>query len=116
MGHLLSHAEYNSLTKTGRGGWVSFGWVAGDSALRQRLLQFNHARLCCFPVNQANLTDDNECWIAIDHLLTESKNHATLVALDVAVKGEDRTWQCGYAQALGDIHRTLDKRRKGETR
>ena len=60
----------------------------------------------------ANLTDDNECWIAIDHLLTESKNHATLVALDVAVKGEDRTWQCGYAQALGDIHRTLDKRRK----
>ena len=60
----------------------------------------------------ANLTDDNECWIAIDHLLTESKNHATLVALDVAVKGEDRTWQCGYAQALGDIHRTLEKRRK----
>jgi hypothetical protein len=43
----------------------------------------------------ANLTDDNECWIAIDHLLTESKNHATLVALDVVVKGEDRTWQCG---------------------
>ncbi len=64
----------------------------------------------------ANLTDDNECWMAIDHLLTESRNHATLVALDVAVKGEDRTWQCGYAQALGDIHRTLDKRRKGETR
>ena len=22
------------------------------------------------------------------------------------------TWQCGYAQALGDIHWTLDKRRK----
>ena len=61
----------------------------------------------------ANLTDDNEAWMAIDHLLTESKNHATLVALDVAVKGEDRTWQCGYAQALGDIHLTLDKRRKG---
>jgi len=47
----------------------------------------------------ANLTNDNEVWVAIDHLLTESKNHATLVALDVAVKGEDRTWQCGYAQA-----------------
>jgi hypothetical protein len=50
--------------------------------------------------------------MAIDHLLTESKNHATFAALDVAVKGEERTWQCGYAQALGDIHRTLDKRRK----
>ena len=60
----------------------------------------------------ANLTDDTEAWMAIDHLLTESKNHATLVALDVAVKGEDRTWQCGYAQALGDIHRTFEKRRK----
>ena len=31
-----------------------------------------------------NLTDDNEAWMAIDHLLTESRNHATLVALDVA--------------------------------
>jgi hypothetical protein len=60
----------------------------------------------------ANLTDDNEAWMAIDQLLTEFRNHATLVALDVAVKGEDRTWQCGYAQAIGDIHRTLEKRRK----
>jgi hypothetical protein len=58
------------------------------------------------------LTDDNEVWVAINYLLTQSRSHATLVALDVAVKGEDRTWQYGYAQALGDIHRTLDKRRK----
>ena len=31
--------------------------------------------------------------------------------LDVALKGEDRVWQCGYAQALGDLHRTLEAKR-----
>jgi len=36
----------------------------------------------------ANLTDDNEAWLAIEHLLNESSKHATLVAL----KGEDRVW------------------------
>jgi len=40
----------------------------------------------------ANLTDDNEAWMAIEHLLNESSKHATLVALDVALKGEDRVW------------------------
>ena len=40
----------------------------------------------------ANLTDDNEAWMAIEHLLNEASKHASLAALDVAVKGEDRTW------------------------
>ena len=61
----------------------------------------------------SNLTDDSEVWQALNKILTDSRNHATLVALDVALKGEDRAWQCGYAQALGDLHRTLEAKRKG---
>jgi hypothetical protein len=61
----------------------------------------------------SNLTDDSEVWQALNKILTDSRNHATLVALDVALKGEDRVWQCGYAQALGDLHRTLEAKRKG---
>ena len=61
----------------------------------------------------SNLTDDSEVWQALNKILTDSRTHATLVALDVALKGEDRVWQCGYAQALGDLHRTLEAKRKG---
>lgn len=61
----------------------------------------------------ANLTDDSEIWQALDHLLGEGKENATGVAIDVAVKGEDRTWQCGYAAALTDLHRTLNRYRRG---
>lgn len=61
----------------------------------------------------SNLTDDSEVWQALHKILTDSRNHATLVALDVALRGEDRVWQCGYAQALGDLHRTLEAKRKG---
>ena len=88
VGHLLSHMNYFSL----------FHKIMDENQLNRAL---------------ANLTDDNEAWMAIEHLLNESSKHATLVALDVALKGEDRVWQCGYAQAIGDIHRTLVKRRKG---
>ena len=61
----------------------------------------------------SNLTDDSEVWQALNKILTDSRTHATLVALDVALKGEDRVWQCGYAQALGDLHRTLEAKKKG---
>jgi hypothetical protein len=61
----------------------------------------------------ANLTDDNEIWIALDKLLGEAKADASAVAIDVGVKGEDRTWQCGYAAALTDLHRSLNEYRKG---
>ncbi len=88
VGHLLSHLNYFSLSHK----------IMDENQLNRAL---------------ANLTDDNEAWMAIEHLLNESSKHATLVALDVALKGEDRVWQCGYAQAIGDIHRTLDKRRNG---
>ena len=88
VGHLLSHIIY----------FMLFRKILDENQLNRAL---------------ANLTDDNEAWMAIEHLLNESSKHATLVALDVALKGEDRVWQCGYAQAIGDIHRTLDKRRKG---
>ena len=42
-----------------------------------------------------------------------SHNPKISQTLDVALKGEDRVWQCGYAQALGDLHRTLVAKRKG---
>ncbi len=84
VGHLLSHIIY----------FMLFHKIMDENQLNRAF---------------ANLTDDNEAWMAIEHLLNESSKHATLVAL----KGEDRVWQCGYAQAIGDIHRTLDKRRKG---
>lgn len=84
VGHLLSHIIY----------FMLFRKILDENQLNRAL---------------ANLTDDNEAWLAIEHLLNESSKHATLVAL----KGEDRVWQCGYAQAIGNIHRTLDKRRKG---
>jgi len=61
----------------------------------------------------ANLTDDNEVWMALDSILSEGRDNATLTAIDVAVKGEDRTWQCGYAAALADLHRQLERYRRG---
>jgi hypothetical protein len=61
----------------------------------------------------ASLTDDSDIWQALDSILTEGKTNATQVAIDVAVKGEDRTWQCGYAAALTDLHRQLERYRKG---
>lgn len=61
----------------------------------------------------ANLTDDSDVWKALDAVLSEGRDNATLTAIDVAVKGEDRTWQCGYAAALTDLHRQLERYRKG---
>ena len=46
----------------------------------------------------SNLTDDSEFWQALNKIFTDSRTHATLVALDVALKGEDRVWQRGYAK------------------
>jgi len=31
----------------------------------------------------------------------------------IAIKGEDRAYQCGYAQALEHVHNDLERRRKG---
>lgn len=61
----------------------------------------------------ANLTDDSDIWKALDAMVSEGRDNATLTAIDVAVKGEDRTWQCGYAAALADLHRQLERYRKG---
>ena len=61
----------------------------------------------------ANLTADSEVGQALDHVLGEAKENATGVAIDVAVRGEDRTWQCGYAAALTDLTQTLNRYRKG---
>ena len=61
----------------------------------------------------ANLTEGSDLWRALDQVLTEAKTNATIVAVDVGVRGEDRVWQCGYAAALTDLHRTLNDYRKG---
>ena len=63
VGHLLSHINYFSL----------FHKIMDENQLNRAL---------------ANLTDDNEAWMAIEHLLNESSKHATLVALDVALKAK----------------------------
>ena len=51
--------------------------------------------------------------MALNALLAGSRRHATAVALDGAIKGEDRAYQCGYAQALDHLHNDLERRRKG---
>jgi hypothetical protein len=63
VGHLLSHINY----------FMLFRKIMDENQLNRAL---------------ANLTDDNEAWMAIEHLLNESSKHAILVAL----KGEDRVW------------------------
>ena len=60
----------------------------------------------------ANLTDDSDVWQALDQVVGEARDNAASVAIDVAVKGEDRVWQCGYAAALTDLHRTLERYRR----
>ena len=55
VGHLLSHINYFSL----------FHKIMDENQLNRAL---------------ANLTDDNEAWMAIEHLLNESSKHVPLVA------------------------------------
>ena len=81
VGHLLSHINYFSL----------FHKIMDENQLNRAL---------------ANLTDDNEAWMAIEHLLNESTKHATVVAL----KSEDRVW---LRRGIGHIHYSLDKQWKG---
>ena len=59
----------------------------------------------------ANLTDDSEVWQALDHVIEDGRINATQVAIDVDVTGEGRVWQCGYAAALTDLQRTLNRYR-----